>query len=114
MKGGGNMRVMNFNDPVSKSDGELTTLEQIGSSGGLNVESFQSDSTPKTLNYDGILAIINHGDSTTGTVTINYPTWGNYSVNMQSHNIQFFPIKAGTTISVSNDGAKRNTFFYYH
>lgn len=81
---------------------------------GLTVETFQSDATPKTLTNDGLLVIINHGDNTSGTVTVTTPNWGNYTATMSNHNVVVFPIKAGSTVSIVNDSAKRNTFFYYH
>ena len=82
--------------------------------GGMTVEKFENDSMPKQLSYDGLLAVINHGDVTTASVTVNMPTWGNYTFSMANKNVHVLPVTAGTTVSVTNDGGKRNTFFYYH
>ena len=82
--------------------------------GGITVETFQSNSCPKQLTDDGLLVIINHGDSTEGEVTVTTPSWGDYTYTMARRNIFVIPIKAGSSVGIINDGGKRNTFFYYH
>lgn len=82
--------------------------------GGMTVETFQSDSCPKQLTYDGLLVIINHADGTEGDVTVSTTLWGEYTVTMANHNIFVMPITAGSSVNIGNDRGKRNTFFYYH
>lgn len=82
--------------------------------GGFTVETFQSDSCPKQIQNDGLLVVINHDGTTQGIVTVSTPSWGDYTQTMQDHNIFTIPVKAGSSVSIANDGGKRNTFFYYH
>ena len=109
------MRVMNFNDPVSMADGSLKTLDDLGGDvAGFTVETFKSDSTPKTLESDGMLIVANNGDSTAGNLTVNVPDVKRYTITMQNGNVFVCPVTPGTTVSITNDAGMRNAFFYYH
>ena len=82
--------------------------------GGMTVETFQSNVCPKTLEHDGIVICVNHESGTNADVSITIPNERTATFVMNGNISQAIPVKNGSVVSISNDGGRRNTFFYYH